>query len=78
MAQDYQVISSDSHLELSPDLWTPHVAAKWRGTRWWGVDIGDREIVVWGSPIELTTQDRFRHFRDRLLRNPAVEEVLAP
>lgn len=26
------------------------VAAKWRATRWWGVDIGDPEIVVWGSP----------------------------
>ncbi|MBC7393196.1 MAG: phenylacetate--CoA ligase family protein, partial [Variovorax sp.] len=24
------------------------VAAKWRATRWWGVDIGDPEIVVWG------------------------------
>ncbi len=34
------------------------VAAKWRATRWWGVDIGDREIVVWGSPIELGAQDR--------------------
>ncbi len=29
------------------------VAAKWRATRWWNVDIGDPEIVVWGSPIEL-------------------------
>ena len=29
------------------------VAAKWRATRWWNVDIGDREFVVWGSPIEL-------------------------
>jgi phenylacetate-CoA ligase len=44
------------------------VAAKWRATRWWGVDIGDPEIVVWGSPIELGTQDRVRQFRDRLLR----------
>ena len=33
------------------------VAAKWRATRWWGVDLGDREIVVWGSPIELGAQD---------------------
>lgn len=52
------------------------VAAKWRATRWWGVDIGDPEIVVWGSPIELSTQDRVRHFRDRLLRTqllPAFE-----
>ncbi|MDR2839001.1 MAG: phenylacetate--CoA ligase family protein [Azonexus sp.] len=52
------------------------VAAKWRATRWWGVDIGDPEIVVWGSPIELSAQDRLRQFRDRLLRTrllPAFE-----
>ncbi len=34
------------------------VAAKWRATRWWDVDIGDPEIVVWGSPIELGAQDQ--------------------
>ena len=44
------------------------VAAKWRATRWWGVDIGDPEIVVWGSPIELGTQDRIRGIRDNLMR----------
>lgn len=44
------------------------VAAKWRATRWWDVDIGDPEIVVWGSPIELKTQDRVRAVRDRLFR----------
>lgn len=44
------------------------VAAKWRATRWWGVDIGDPEIVVWGSPIELGSQDRIRAWRDKLLR----------
>lgn len=52
------------------------VAAKWRATRWWGVDIGDPEIVVWGSPIELGTQDRIRAWRDALLRTellPAFE-----
>jgi len=52
------------------------VAAKWRATRWWGVDIGDPEIVVWGSPIELTAQDRVRALRDKLLRTellPAFE-----
>lgn len=44
------------------------VAAKWRATRWWDVDIGDKEIVVWGSPIELGTQDRVRAMRDKLMR----------
>lgn len=45
------------------------VAAKWRATRWWDVDIGDREIVLWGSPIELETQDRVRLLRDKLIRS---------
>ncbi len=45
------------------------VAAKWRATRWWNVDIGDPEIVIWGSPIELGSQDRVRLLRDRLLRS---------
>lgn len=52
------------------------VAAKWRATRWWDVDIGDRELVVWGSPIELGAQDRVRRFRDGLMRSqllPAFE-----
>jgi phenylacetate-CoA ligase len=52
------------------------VAAKWRATRWWSVDIGDPEIVVWGSPIELGAQDRVRALRDKLLRTrllPAFE-----
>jgi phenylacetate-CoA ligase len=52
------------------------VAAKWRATRWWGVDIGDPEIVIWGSPIELGSQDKVRVIRDKLLRThliPAFE-----
>jgi phenylacetate-CoA ligase len=52
------------------------VAAKWRATRWWDVDIGDPEVVVWGSPIELGAQDRLRALRDRVLRTkllPAFE-----
>jgi phenylacetate-CoA ligase len=52
------------------------VAAKWRATRWWDVDIGDPEIVVWGSPIELGKQDRIKAWRDKILRTqllPAFE-----
>jgi phenylacetate-CoA ligase len=52
------------------------VAAKWRATRWWNVDIGDPEIVVWGSPIELEAQDRIKQWRDKVLRTqllPAFE-----
>lgn len=52
------------------------VAAKWRATRWWGVDIGDPEAVVWGSPIEHGAQDRMKAWRDRIFRSallPAFE-----
>lgn len=52
------------------------VAAKWRATRWWGVDIGDSELVVWGSPIELGAQDHLRRLRDAVMRShllPAFE-----
>ncbi|WP_372628140.1 phenylacetate--CoA ligase family protein [Arsukibacterium sp.] len=52
------------------------VAAKLRATRWWGVDIGDPEVVLWGSPIELGKQDRIKKIRDELFRShllPAFE-----
>lgn len=53
---------------LSRERVSHDVAAKWRATRWWGVDIGDPEAVLWGSPIELGAQDRLKALRDRLLR----------
>lgn len=34
--------------------------------RWWGVDVGDRELYLWGSPVEVTKQDRIKDLRDRL------------
>lgn len=52
------------------------VAAKWRATRWWDVDIGDTEAVIWGSPIELGGQDKIKLIRDKFLRThliPAFE-----
>ena len=48
------------------------VAAKWRATKWWNVDIGDKEIVAWGSPIELGAQDRARIMRDLLFRSQLI------
>jgi len=44
------------------------VACRQRVDRWWGVSVGDPEIALWGSPIELTNQDRLRSVRDWLLR----------
>jgi phenylacetate-CoA ligase len=61
---------------ISKERVSHDVAAKWRATRWWDVDIGDKEIVVWGSPIELGAQDGLRAFRDRVFRTkllPAFE-----
>lgn len=34
--------------------------------RWWGVDIGDRELYLWGSPVEISRQDRVKEIRDAL------------
>lgn len=48
------------------------VAEKWRATRWWDVDIGDKEIVAWGSPIELGAQDKVRIIRDKLFRSELI------
>lgn len=48
------------------------VAEKWRATRWWDVDIGDKEIVAWGSPIELGVQDKIRIVRDKLFRSTLI------
>ena len=48
------------------------VAEKWRATRWWDVDIGDKEIVAWGSPIELGAQDKVRLLRDGLFRSELI------
>ena len=44
-------------------------AARLRAHRWFGADMGAREIVLWGSPIELGRQDRLRSVRDRLLNS---------
>ena len=43
------------------------VACRQRTSRWWGVSTGDRELAIWGSPVELTRQDRVRNLRDRFL-----------
>lgn len=35
--------------------------------RWYDVDIGDRELYLWGSPLEITKQDKIKELRDRLI-----------
>ena len=57
---------------LSNERVSHDVAEKWRATRWWDVDIGDKEIVAWGSPIELGAQDKVRVARDKLFRSTLI------
>lgn len=41
-------------------------AARARTRRWFGIDIGERELYLWGSPVELSAQDKLKKLRDRL------------
>jgi phenylacetate-CoA ligase len=42
------------------------VACRQRVMRWWGLSVGDREFALWGSPVEVTRQDRLRSIRDKI------------
>ena len=44
-------------------------AGRLRAQRWYRVEPGAREIVLWGSPIEITRQDRVRKVRDWCLNS---------
>ena len=35
--------------------------------QWWGIDIGDRELYLWGSPLEMKKQDRVKVWRDAMV-----------
>ena len=61
--------------EISRRRVSRDIAAKWRATRWWDVDIGDKEIVAWSSPIELHKQDRLKSLRDSLLRTKLLPAI---
>lgn len=42
-------------------------ASRIRGRRWFGVDLGEPEVYLWGAPVELNKTDRVKRIRDRLL-----------
>jgi len=42
-------------------------AGRIRARRWWGLEVGDREVCLWGAPVELENTDRIKTVRDRLL-----------
>jgi phenylacetate-CoA ligase len=52
--------------DLGKERIASRVACRQRVAGWWGVGIGDPEIAIWGSPIEVTRQDWLRRLRDRL------------
>ena len=42
-------------------------AGRIRARRWWGVNVGDPEVYLWGAPVELNKTDIIKKIRDRLL-----------
>jgi len=40
-------------------------AARMRTHRWFGVEVGQREVYLWGNPLEIRAQDRLKSLRDR-------------
>jgi phenylacetate-CoA ligase len=42
-------------------------AGRIRSRRWWGVNVGDPEVYLWGAPVELNKTDKVKTIRDRLL-----------
>ncbi len=42
-------------------------AGRIRARRWWGVNVGDPEVYLWGAPVELNNTDHIKATRDRLL-----------
>ena len=44
-------------------------AARIRTHRWFGVDHGDRELFLWGSPIEWSRTDTVKRLRDALFNH---------
>jgi phenylacetate-CoA ligase len=42
-------------------------AGRIRARRWWGANVGDPEVYLWGAPVELNKTDRIKTIRDRLI-----------
>jgi phenylacetate-coenzyme A ligase PaaK-like adenylate-forming protein len=44
-------------------------AGRMRSRRWWGVDVGEREVYLWGAPVELNKSMLLRSARDRMVNH---------
>lgn len=47
-------------------------AGRMRARRWWGVEPGEREVYLWGAPVELNKTDRIKQLRDRLFNQQVL------
>lgn len=48
-------------------------AARIRTHRWFGVGLGECEVLLWGSPIEMSRTDRVRSVRDQLFNQHLLD-----
>lgn len=45
-------------------------SARWRALSWWDIGIGDKCLMVWGNPLELSRHKKFiYHMKERFLKN---------
>ncbi|MEM6579661.1 MAG: phenylacetate--CoA ligase family protein [Pseudomonadota bacterium] len=61
--------SSGTPLRFEIGRWrqASDAAARIRARRWWGVEVGEPEVYLWGAPVELNKTDVIKSIRDRLL-----------
>ncbi|NOX92739.1 MAG: phenylacetate--CoA ligase family protein [Gammaproteobacteria bacterium] len=57
---------------LGKERITHDIAAKWRAQRWWGVDIGDPELVIWAAPTSAGWSRMLQRRRDNFFRSTVV------
>ncbi len=53
--------------DISMERLSACLAIRQRAMRWWGLSAGDQEYCIWGSPVEVTRQDRIRRLRDKVM-----------
>jgi phenylacetate-CoA ligase len=53
--------------DLPKERMASWIACRQRAMRWFGLSAGDKEYAIWGSPVELTRQDRIRNLRDKIM-----------
>src|SRR5262249_41487041 len=55
------------HLDSAQYAWAE--ACQWRGRRWWRVDRGDRQLVLWSRPVDASRLTQFQAWAKYRLRN---------